>query len=139
MIAIASHLVQPIQLPKCFLSWVQAREAINPNFTFVISLGDNGDASLSGWHMKNNVVSYNQDGSSYSVRILTGRQMNRRDLDDAVGFDRATLATLVPYIYILPLDENERELVAFESKPYDTLAELDKSFEDSKKNGQHKI
>lgn len=132
MITISSHLVQPVQLPKCFLTCIQAREAINPNFTFVISLGDNDDSSLSGWRMKNNVVSYNQDGMTYTVRILTGRQMNRKDLDDAIGFDRASLPTVAPYMYILPLDEKERELVAFESKPYDTLAELNKSFEASK-------
>jgi hypothetical protein len=115
---------------------VQARETSNPSFIFVISLGDNGDANLSGWHMKNNVVSYNQDGMSYGVRILTGRQMNKKDLDDAVGFDRATLATLAPYVYVLPLDAGERELIEFEAKPYDTLAELDKSFEASKKKDQ---
>lgn len=136
MISVASYLEQPVQLPRCFLSWVQARETTHPDFTFVISLGDNGDPTLSGWHMKNNVVSYNQDGMSYGVRVLTGRQMNKKDLDDAVGFDRATLATLAPYVYVLPLDVNERELIAFESKPYGTLAELDKSFEASKKSDQ---
>jgi len=57
MISIASHIAQPIQVPECFLGWVKAREVANPTFTFVISLGDNGDSSLSGWLMKNNVVS----------------------------------------------------------------------------------
>lgn len=136
MIAIASHIVQPVQLPKCFLTWVQARDAVDPHVTFIISLGDNGDSSLSGWRMKNNVVSYNQDGVCYAVRILTGRQMDRKDLDDAVGFERALLPTVAPYIHILPLDEKEHELVTFESKPYDTLAELNKSFEASKTKNQ---
>lgn len=133
MISVQSHLSQPIHVPKCFIDWVKSREALHPAFTFVIGLGENGDKGLSGWRMKNNVVTYNQDGIYYGVRILTGRPMHKRDLNPAVGFDRDTLPTVAPFVYTLPLQEEPRELVPFEAGSYDTLAELDKSYEASKR------
>lgn len=121
------------------MEWVKAREALYPAFTFIISFGENGDQNLSGWRMKNNVVTYNQDGTCYGVRILTGRPMHKRDLDPAVGFDREKLPTAAPFIYILPLPEEPRELVSFEADAYDTLTELDKSYEASKQKSDQSL
>ncbi len=135
MISIISQLPQPILVPKCFIDWVKTREAANPEFSFVISLGENGDSGLAGWRMKNNVVTYNQEGTCYAIRILTGRPMNNRDLSSAIGLERTTLATVDPF-YILPLAEKPRELISFTADAYDTLAELDKSYEKSKLNAQ---
>ena len=132
MISVQSHLPQPIQVPKCFVDWVKEREVLFPQFMFVIALGENDDEGLTGWRMKNNVVVYNAGGMGYSVRILTGRPMHKRDLNPAVGFDRDTLRTAAPFVYILPLPEQPSELVPFEARSYDVLAELDKSYEMSK-------
>lgn len=136
MISVQSHLPQPIQVPKCFIDWVKEREALFPQFTFVITLGENDDVSLMGWRMKNNVVVYNVDGMGYAVRILTGRPMHKRDLNPAVGFDRDTLPLAAPFVYILPLPQQPSELVPFESRSYDVLAELDKSYEASKRKDE---
>lgn len=136
MLSVQSHLTQPIQVPKCFIDWVKAREVLNPTFTFIVSLNEHGDKNLSGWRLKNNVITYDQDGISYNVRILTGKPMHKRDVDPAIGFDRDTLTAIAPFVYILPLDEQPRELVSFESSSYNTLAELDKSYEASKRKNE---
>lgn len=132
MITISSHLPRPIQLPKCFIDWVKYREDLNPNFTFVISVGNNDDENLVGWQMRNNNVSFNTDGKCYSVRILTGRLMAKNDIEAAIGFEWSHLEAIAPNVYSLPIDANEIELIDFDAKPWNALAEIDKSFENDR-------
>ncbi len=134
MIAIKSHILQPIQIPKCFIDWVKGREASNPDYTFVVSSGTQyNEPTLFGWRIRKNLVTYHQDGLLYEVRILTGKPLQKKDVSAAIGFDYDSLQPVAPGIFILPLRDQPRGLVFFEAKSWDTLAELEKSFEASKK------
>lgn len=130
MISINARHEQPLQLPKCMLDWVKEHEAANPTYTFVISKNEEPDKTLSGWRLKVNNLWYYQDGFCYGIRILTGKRIHYKDILQATGFDFRAVSP----IDTLPINCSEKELVPFEAKAYDTLYELNKSFEASKKN-----
>lgn len=136
MIAITDNQTQPVLIPRCFIDWVKAREAVCPDFSFVIASGEVGEKVEPSWTMHNNVVTYRGDNIICTVRILTGQRMDRRDLSLATGLDIKSLTTVAPFVHALPLATTPNDIVPFTATPYNTLAELDKSFEASKHKSQ---
>ncbi len=113
MISLSEHLAPPVRLPNCFIDWLKERDAAHPEFTYIVDIGENQFPEMHGWHMKNNIIFYMQNGKTYSAKIITGRVLNNDDLDAAVGVDRSRLTGPALNVDVLPV--NEKDFIDFDS------------------------